>query len=326
MKTSIFKRVLRSKLLPLIVVTLVVVAFFGITTNGFLSASNLRSIMLSMCLAGMIGVGMSLLLISGEIDLASGYEACMGGILAALMIKAGVPWPVAVLITILAGAVMGCILAFLVNKVGLMGFISSMAMISVYNGLDYIITKAQDVTISAEHASFYNLGAGTIGFLPIPFIIMIVLMIIYGLILYKTEFGRTIYMTGGNRAAARLAGVNRKKITTILYINNSAICALAGTCVAARMHCANASACTTGSIDAITAAVLGGVAFRGGDGNMGCLFIGLALVTFFNSGLTASGLQSYWQIVVQGLLLVVALCIDFVNERSRQKALSQIAI
>ena len=227
---------LRSKLLPLIVVTLVVVAFFGITTNGFLSASNLRSIMLSMCLAGMIGVGMSMLLISGEIDLASGYEACMGGILAALMIKAGVPWPVAVIITIIAGAVMGSILAFLVNKVGLMGFISSMAMISVYNGLDYIITKAQDVTISAEHASFYNLGAGTIGFLPIPFIIMIVLMIIYGLILYKTEFGRTIYMTGGNRAAARLAGVNRKKITTILYINNSAICALAGTCVAAPPH------------------------------------------------------------------------------------------
>lgn len=325
MKTSILKKIAQSKLLAITIVTILVIAFFGVTTSGFLSASNLRSIMISMCLAGMIGVGMSMLLISGEIDLSAGYEACMGGIVCALLIQAGLPWYVALILAVVAGGIMGGILALLVNKVGLMGFISSMAMISVYNGLSYILTNAQDVTIDTSNAGFFTLGAGAVWFIPIPFLIMLALMVIYGLILYKTEFGRTIYMTGGNRAAARLCGVDRKKITTILYINNAAISAFAGSLVAARMHNANASACTSGSIDAITAAVLGGVAFRGGDGNMGCLFIGLTLVTFFNSGLTASGLQAYWQVVIQGLLLVVALCLDFVNEKSRQKALSHIA-
>lgn len=129
-------------------------------------------------------------------------------------------------------------------------------------------------------------------------------------------------MCGGNRAAARLCGINRKKITTILFINNGAICALADAVLAARMHNASQAA-STGNMDAITAAVLGGVAFRGGQGNMFGCFIGLALMTVFNSGLTASGLPAYWQIVVQGLLLIVALVVDFFNERSRKKALEE---
>lgn len=319
MKTNVFKKFTQSKLGVMLLVTIVVMAFFGVTTNGFLSGSNLRSIMISMCLPGMIAVGMSMLLISGEIDLSAGYEACMGGIVCALLIQAGIPWPVALLLTIVAGAIMGGFLALLVNKIGLFGFISSMAMISVYTGLSMIVTKAQNISIDTKHAAFFKLGAGTLWIFPVPFVILVAMLVIYGLILYKTEFGRTIYMTGGNRAAARLCGVNRKKITSILYINNGAISAFAGAIVAARMHNAAPSACTTGAIDAITAAVLGGVAFRGGDGNMGGCFVGLALLTFFNSGLTASGLQSYWQIVIQGLLLVVALCIDFANERSRQK-------
>ncbi|MCQ2451878.1 MAG: ABC transporter permease [Oscillospiraceae bacterium] len=318
---KLVKKITQSKLGVICLVTILVVLFFGVTTTGFLSGNNLNSIMISMCLPGTIAIGMSMLLISGEIDLSAGYEACMGGLVCAMLIGAGLPWPVALLLTLVAGCIMGGILAFLVNKVGLFGFISSMAMISVYNGFSMIITKAQTITISTDNAAFFKIGAGSIWFFPIPFIIMVALMVVYGVILYKTEFGRTIYMTGGNRAAARLCGVNRKKITTILYINNGALAAFAGAVVAARMHNASPSACTTGATDAITAAVLGGVAFRGGDGNMVGCFIGLALVTFFNSGLTASGLQAYWQIVIQGLLLFAALCIDFFNARARQKAL-----
>lgn len=318
---KVIKKITQSKLSVIALITILVIIFFGVTTTGFVSGANLNSIMISMCLPGIIAIGMSMLLISGEIDLSAGYEACMGGLVCALLMQAGLPWPVALLLTIVAGCLMGGILAFFVNKVGLFGFISSMAMISVYNGLSMIITKAQTIPIDANNASFFKLGSGAVWFFPISFIIMVGLMIIYGFILYKTEFGRTIYMTGGNRAAARLCGVNRKKITTILYINNGALAALAGSIVAARMHNANPSSCTTGGTAAITAAVLGGVAFRGGDGSMVGVFIGLALVNIFNSGLTASGLQSYWQIVIQGLLLFFALCIDFFNAQARQKAL-----
>ena len=140
--SKVIKRFRQSKLSVIILVTILVVIFFGLTTNGFLSGNNLRSIMISMCLPGMIAVGISMLLICGEIDLAAGYEACIGGIVCALLIQAGVSWPVALLLTIVAGCIMGGILAILVNKVGLFGFISSMAMISVYNGLSMILTKA----------------------------------------------------------------------------------------------------------------------------------------------------------------------------------------
>lgn len=322
MNSKRISNVFKSKTAMIIYILIVVTAFFGIWNNGFLELENIRSLMISMSLTGMIAVGVSMLLICGEIDLASGAEACMGGIFVVLMIQAGIPWPAALLLTIICGGIMGGLLALFVNKVGLMAFIASMAMISVYNGMAKILTDSQNIAIDQCYSSYYGVGAGVVfGVFPVPFLIMAALMIIYGAILYATDFGRSIYMCGGNRAAARLCGINRKKITSILFINNGAICAFAGAVLAARMHNASPQAASTGNMDAITAAVLGGVAFRGGQGNMFGCFIGLALMTVFNSGLTASGLQAYWQIVVQGLLLIAALVVDYFNERSRKKAL-----
>jgi ribose transport system permease protein len=311
---------LKSKTAVMLYVTIVVAVFFGIWNDGFLGLANLKSLMTNMSTTGILCVGITLLLISGEIDLATGAEAAMGGIFVVLLIQAGIPWPIALLLTVIGGILMGCILALLVNKIGLMAFISSISMISVYNGLARILTNSQNIAIDQKYGAYYTLGAGVLfNALPIPFVIMIVLMVVYGFILYATNFGRSIYMCGGNRMAARLCGINRKKITTVLFLNNSAIAALTGALVAARMHNASPIAIQSGATDAITAAVLGGVSFAGGVGNLGGCFIGVTLITFFNSGLTASGLQAYWQIVVQGLLLLVALTVDFFNERSVRK-------
>lgn len=282
----------------------------------------MSSIMISMSLTGTLCVGMTLLLISGEVDLATGGEAAIGGIVVAMLLRSGtMPWVVALIIAILVGAVMGLINAFFVNSVKLMAFIVTIAMSSVYQGIARILTNSQNIAIDQQYASFYTLGSGTIGIFPIPFIVMVVMMVIYGYILTRTDFGRSVYMTGGNRAAARLCGINRSRITTILFVNNSALAAFAGAVLAARMHNASPIAAQSGATDAITAAVLGGVSFVGGVGTMGGCFVGLALMTVFNSGLTASGLYSYWQIVVQGLLLIAALTIDYFNEASRRKAL-----
>lgn len=325
MKSKRISNILTSKTAMVAYILIAVTIFFGIWNDGFLSTTNISSLMISMSLTGTIAVGITMILICGEIDLAAGAETCMGGIFVVLLIQAGIPWPIALLLTIIGGALMGAILAFFVNKIGLMAFIVSMSMISVYNGFAKIITKSQEIPIDQCYSDYYFIGSGTVlGFIPVAFIIMVALMVVYGLILYCTEFGRSIYMCGGNRAAARLCGINRKKVTTVLFINNGAICALAGAVLAARMHSAAPNAASTGNTDAITAAVLGGVAFRGGQGNMWGCFLGLALMTVFNSGLTASGLGAYWQIVVQGLLLIVALFIDYVNDRSRKKALGEL--
>ena len=130
-------------------------------------------------------------------------------------------------------------------------------------------------------------------------------------------------MCGGNRRAARLCGINPAKVSTILYINNGALASIAGIIIASQMRTASPVVGQTGSIDAITAAVLGGVSFLGGSGGMSGCFIGILLLNSFNAGLTFVGFPQYWQIVARGSLLILALCLDFIIASSRRRALEQ---
>jgi ribose transport system permease protein len=273
-----------------------------------------------MSLSGMLGVGMACLLISGGVDLAVGAEACLGGIICSFLLQENIPWPLALFIAVIYGACAGAVNALLVNRFNFMGFIATIGMSSIYSGISLVVTNGQNIPISNK--SFWNIGTiAILKIFPMPFLIMLVLIIIYGFVLMFTRFGRSCYMCGGNSLAARLSGLNPKKTTSILYINCGALGALAGSVFAARMHSASPTAVQTGAMDAITAAVLGGIPFLGGAGSMGGFFLGLLLLTSFNNGLTVIDLQSYWQIVAQGSLLIIALCADFLNERSRIRAL-----
>ena len=317
-----FKRVFRNKNSILVIVTLVVMLMFGFLNRNYLRLENIKNIMNSMSYTGTVCVGMVLLLIAGEVDLAAGAEACFGGVFAALTIGAGIPWPFGVVAAVIFGMIAGCINAFFVNKLNLMGFIATIGIMNVYNGLIRVATSSQNLPISNQ--SFYKLGTLAIfDTIPLPFLIMLVLMIVYGCILTFTTFGRSIYLVGGNRRAARLCGIDHKKTTTILYINNGALAGLAGAVLASRMHSASPASGDTVALDAITAVVLGGVSFVGGVGNMTGCFIGILLLTAFKAGLTATGLQSYWQIIAQGALLIVALSVDFFSENARLRALER---
>ena len=128
-------------------------------------------------------------------------------------------------------------------------------------------------------------------------------------------------MCGGNRSAARLAGLSPKRITTVLYMNCGMLSTLAGSLLAARMHSASPSALAGGAIDAITASVLGGVSFMGGGGSIPGMFLGVLLLSSFNNGLLVIGMDAYLQLVSQGGLLIIALCVDFYNTRARERSL-----
>jgi ribose/xylose/arabinose/galactoside ABC-type transport system permease subunit len=304
----------------LVYVSAVVVAVFFIMNHNYLSGDNIRGIMNNMSLSGTLGVGMAFLLMGGGIDLAAGAEGCFGAVLVALLMKTGMPWPVAMLLGLMYGAAAGALNAFLINGLNFMGFIATIAMSSVYNGFALVLTNNQNVAISNQ--AFWRVGSYALfGVFPMAFVILIGLIAVYGFILAKTRFGRCILLCGGNRMAARLAGVSPKKVTTILYMNCGALATLAGSVLAARMHNASPTAVATGALDAITAAVLGGVSFMGGGGSIGGLLIGLILLNTFNNGLIVVQLPSYWQIVSQGALLIIALCVDFFNERAKALAL-----
>ncbi len=314
------KKLTSSKGFTLIIIMAVIILGFWIINRNYLSDDNIRNILNAASLSGTIAIGMGCLLIAGQIDLSAGAVGMVGGVIIAFLLQTGMPWFPALLITLLFGVGVGLINAFFVNVLNFMGFISTLAMMTVFQGLGLVFTNAQNIAVSNQ--SFWNLGStNVLGIIPLPFFIMLVLYLAYGFILRSTRFGRRIYMTGGNQNAARLAGINPKKVHLILFVNNSAIACLAGAMMTARMHMASPTAVLGSELTAITAAVLGGVSFHGGGGTMGGAFIGLMLLNTFTNGLVVIGLGSYWQIIAQGVLLISALVLDFFRERSRIRAL-----
>ena len=323
-KTSGFKRFLGGKNFTLIIVTAFVILMFFIIKQTYLSIDNIKTIFIACSTSGIIAVGMSCLLISGQIDLSSGAVGMFGGLIVAFLLQAGVPWVVAVLITFAMAAVVGLFNAFLANVMHFMSFISTLGVSTIFIGLGNVVTNAQ--TIAVSNKAFWSLGSYVVfGIFPLPFVIMVAVFVGYGFMLSSTRFGRRMYMCGGNFNAARLAGINPKKITTVLFVNNSILASLTGIIYTARMHGASPSNVIGTEMTGITASVLGGVGFMGGSGGMVGAFIGLILLNSFTSGLVIAGLDPYWQIVSQGVLLIAALILDFVREKSRIKALKTAA-
>ena len=319
-ETTIHK-IIKSKSFPLLIVLIAVLALFTcIKPQYILSIDNLRGMLNAMSLTGTIAVGVSCLLISGGMDLSVGAVGMFGGIICALLMERGMAWGFALVIGVLIGAAAGGFNAFLINGLNFMGFIATIGVSTLLQGLANVITNAKNVAISND--SFYKLGSASLfNLFSTPFLIMLVLMIIYGLILSRTRFGRKMLMCGGNRMAAQMCGLKPKKVRTILHINCSAIAALGGIVLSARVRSGSPSAVIGQEFNAITAAVLGGISFMGGGGSMGGCMIGVVLLTCFTNGLTFVGLGPYWKVVAEGLLLISALTVDYVNQRSLSKRL-----
>ena len=319
-KESRLKALSSHKGLTLLAIMVILIVVFAIINPGYIGRSNVMIMTKGMSFTGFLGLGIACLLIGGGVDLGTGATAGLAGVLCGLVLQAGYPWPLAVIVAVVFGAAAGAVNAFLVNGLNMMPFIATIGMSSVWQGVSFVSTRANPVKWS--NAAFDKLGTITFfdGYMPLSFLILIVLMIAYGFILQKTKAGRSIYICGGNRNAARLAGINPKKVTTLLFINCSSVSALGGVMLAANMRRGDPMPLPQG-MDAITAAILGGVSFMGGSGGVGGLFIGLMLLTTFSNGLNVVQLKSYWQIFAQGILLIIALTVDFYRDQSRQKAL-----
>jgi ribose transport system permease protein len=312
------KRSLKSKESILLLITIVIAFAFYFNNNNFFRLSSLQGIMQAMSLVGILAIGMSFLFIGGGIDLSMTFVALFCGVMCATMISAGVPWGIAVVLTLIIGACLGAVNAFFVTKVGIMAFIVTIALSQILQGVNLIITNAQDIAIGGDSFAW---GGRTLWIFPIPFVIMTLLIIIYGVVLTRTQFGRNVYLVGGNENAARLAGVNPKKIRTILYINAGFLSSLAGIVFTSRMRSATPATAADWQMNAITASILGGIAFGGGSGSMLGCFIGVAMLNVFNWGLNSIALAAHWNSMASGALLLIALSVDFINERAKMRAL-----
>ena len=302
----------------MLLVAVVVIVFFFCMNRNFLSITNIQTVFLTVSFDGMLTLGAALVLIGGNVDLSTGAVACFSGCVFGLACNAGIPWGMALIIGVLVGLALGLINALLINELKFMSFISTLAVAQVYRGfVDYWL-KGRNIQVT--NTGVRILGA-TVAGIPVAFIIFIIVLLVYAVILNTRRVGRAIYQVGGNADAARLSGINPKKMSYFIYINSAFVCALAGIIWTCRMHTIATTTGTSGETNALTAAVLGGVSFMGGVGGAGACLVGVLLLDFFNSGLTTIGFPAYWQMVAKGALLILALTVDFlVNQRKQSKA------
>lgn len=312
------KKLLKSDKLGLLIALLIIIIVFSILTgNKFFTVANVTNIAISSAIVGLVVIGECYLLIVGHVDLAPGSVAAFSGVLVSLLLTRGVPLLLAILIVLLIGLLIGLMNALLVNKLKLEPFIATLAAMSIFRGLAYIICGGKAVFVTND--TFLKMGTGRLfGVIPYPVLICIVFFAIAIVILNRTRFGRSVYMVGGNANAARLAGINAEKVRMKLYMAASALAALGGILQAGRMSSGQPTASDGLEFDAVTAVVLGGVAMSGGVGTLGGAAIGLIIMQSFNNGLMMLNVPSFWQTVSRGLLLIAALSFDFIRNRRRK--------
>lgn len=304
--------------LTLIIALILLVLLFSLLNPNYFSVSNLTNVLIACSLTGFVAIGETNLIIANQNDLSAGSVAAFAGVLAAVLCKAGLHPYLAMLTAVLSGAAVGCVNATLVTRLKLQPFIATLASMSIVRGFAYILCNGKAVAVSSK--PFVKLGTTRLmGWLPVPVLLLLIAYIVFGLILSKTYFGRSVYVLGGNTYAAKLAGLNPTAIIYRLHITESSLAAFAGVLLAARMNSGQPSACEGLEFDAITAAVLGGTAFTGGVGTIFGTFLGMVVLQGFKTGLNMVGVQTFWQQVAQGALLIVALAFDYLRKIQREK-------
>lgn len=321
-KESIFKRIVNGiggdKLVLMAAIVVVFVLFTSLNRN-FMSLQNMVNLLVAASLVGMVAVGHTYLIIAGQNDLSPGSLAAFSGVLVALLLSWNIPLPIAIIITLFSGVVVGLFNAWMVNKIKLEAFIATLVTQAIVRGFAYIICGGKPVAVSNK--TFILMGKLRILNIPLAVWLMILSFAIFGFILAKTKFGRSVYAIGGSTEAARLAGLNPKRIVTLCFILIGVLTSLGGIVFSSRMNAGQPAANINLEFDAITAVILGGVSFLGGVGSMGGTVLGVILIQAFNTGLIMVNVPSFWQYVARGALLLFALTSDYIRKEKREKEL-----
>ena len=306
----------------IIFVLILLIAVFACLSDRFLMPNNIFNILRQSSIVGIISVGMTFVMLTGGIDLSCGSivgASCVG---AALLMTAAKPWhPVLACVVMVAfGTILGVANAFFIAQLKVPPFIATLGTMTSVRGIAYIITGG--LPVFGFNRSFTVIGQGYVGVVPIPVIIMVVVFAFGIIFLNKTRMGRHIYGVGGNEEAARLSGVNVKKIKYLVYGVSGFMSSLAGVVLLARVNSGQPNAGTGYEMDVITGVVLGGVSMSGGQGRLIMVVVGVLIMGILTNGMTMLTINEYVQQFIKGLVLIGAVALDsFIKEqRSKQKA------
>lgn len=298
----------------ILIVLIVLIIFFSIASPAFLTSDNLFNILRQVAIVGIVAVGMTMVLLTGGIDLSVGAIIGVAGVMAAQLMLSGVHPVWASLITLAACALLGAINGFFINTVKIPALITTLGTMTAIRGVAYLLTGG--LPVFGFSSSFKMMGQGYLWIIPIPVLIMIAVFIVGYIFLNKTVYGRYIYGVGGNEEASRLSGVSVQKVKALVYTACGFLSGLAGLVLLSRVNSGQPKAGTSYEMDIITAVVLGGVSIFGGEGKINFVIIGVLIMGVLSNGMILLNINEYVQWVVKGLVLLFAVGFDrFITRR-----------
>lgn len=282
----------------------------SIASPEFRTGSNFLSLLRQSSINGLIAFGMTCVILTDGIDLSVGSVLALSTALCAGMITAGVPVGLAMILALVIGAALGVVSGLLVTKGRLQPFIATLITMTVYRGLTMIFTDGKPISNLGDSFVLKLVGKGNLFRIPIPVILLILIFLVFFFMLTKTTFGRKIYATGSNWKCAQLVGVNISKTKIIVYGISGLMAALSGLILLSRLSSAQPTLGTGYELDAIASVALGGTSMSGGRGKIQGTLVGVLIIAVLNNGLNILGVSSYYQDVVKGLVILIAVLAD----------------
>lgn len=310
---------------------ILLVIFFSVTNEYFFTSNNIMTVGLQTSTIALIGIGATCVILTGGIDLSTGSVVALSGVAAAMIVNAGVPVPLGMIFGILVGGICGLVNGVLVTRMKLPPFIATLGMMMVARGLALYVTNAAPVSGMPE--SFAALGNGALfkmveegpnglpkvvfAGIPYPVIIMIFITVLFTFALTKLKVGRYIYAIGSNEEAARLSGIKTNLIKIYAYVASGLLSGLTGVILASRLVTAQPNGGVAYELDAIASAVVGGTSLMGGVGTIPGTLIGSFIIGVLRNGLNMNGVSSFVQMIVIGLVIIVAVSLDQLRQSKK---------
>jgi ribose transport system permease protein len=296
-------------------VLILLLIVFGVTQSSFMTTSNFQNIVSSNAILLVVAVGMTFPMLSGGFDLSVAGIDALAGILLSKLLLQGMPMPEAIIIIIVCAFVLGALTnGLLIGYFGVNFFIVTLGTLTITQGIALQITGGNDITMYNEKWLLQVANNNVFGF-PILGLVGLAILILGILVLRYTGFGRMVYSVGGNPEAARLSGISVARVRLTTYAISAGLAALAGILEVGRLASSGPTTDTSIELTGAAAVLIGGVAFGGGIGTLLGTFLGVAFLGVLQSGLLISGISSYWQGIITGIVLIVSVTVDRMRAR-----------
>lgn len=303
-----------NKLGPLLALVVLVV-FVTIMNPNFLAPANLLNLLRQVSTNALIAFGMTFVIITGGIDLSVGSTLALSSVLMAGMIASGLNPVLAMGMGLLLGAFLGACNGVMITKGKMAPFIATLATMTIYRGLTLVYTDGNPITGIGDSFIFKYMGRGYLFGIPFPVVVMLLFFGVLYVLLHKMTFGRKTFALGGNEKAAFIAGIKSDRIKIAIYSISGLMAAVAGIIITSRLNSAQPTAGNAYEMDAIASVVLGGTSLSGGRGRLVGTLIGALIIGTLNNGLNLLGVSSFYQQVVKGVVIIIAVLLDRKNKK-----------